>query len=287
MAHPKHNKNSIVQTFKNLSKKLGKSELAISDVRKVISSSSVRYHFGSVRKAVESAGLSYRDPRLKLREMTDQLRIPEEELFKSLAAVEEKLDHEPRHTDYMAEGKYAVSVFKRFGGKWGDTLTQYRKWKAGKWKPPKEDKTALFIRRTSAKTSQERLGDMDIYSYSTSKIPADQQNYGEPIEFRGLRHAPINEQGVVFLFGMVCQELGFRVESIQQAFPDCEAAYLYNPKRKLWRKARIEFEFLASNFIKGGHDEKGCDFIVCWINDWDDCPIEVIELKSIIKKLPG
>jgi hypothetical protein len=38
--------------------------------------------------------------------------------------------------------------------------------------------------------------------------------FGQPINFRGLRHAPINEQGVVFLFGMVSYELGFIVEAV-------------------------------------------------------------------------
>jgi hypothetical protein len=47
--------------------------------------------------------------------------------------------------------------------------------------------------------------------------------FGQPIDFRGLRHAPINEQGVVFLFGMVAYELGFIVESVQAGYPDCEA----------------------------------------------------------------
>ena len=27
--------------------------------------------------------------------------------------------------------------------------------------------------------------------------------YGEPLNFRGLQHAPLNEQGVVFFFGIV------------------------------------------------------------------------------------
>lgn len=287
MAHPKYNKDSIIKTLKNLSKNLKKSELSNSDVKKVLSSSTVRSHFGSVRKAVEAAGLGYNDNSERYKELGKARKIPDEELFKSVLAVEEKLGREPRYSDYQGEGKYSIIPFKRYGSKWTDAILQYRKWKAGKWKPAPKDKTASFIRRTSANISQGRLGESHIFSYSTSKISTDQQNYGEPMEFRGLRHAPINEQGVVFLFGMVSEELGFRVESIQQAFPDCEASYLYNPKRKLWRKARIEFEFRAANFRKACHDEKGCDFIVCWINDWDDCPIEVIELKSIIKKLPG
>lgn len=112
------------------------------------------------------------------------------------------------------------------------------------------------------------------------------QLYGEPIDFRGLRHAPINEQGVVYLFGMVSRELGFYVEAIQQGFPDCEGKYLHDPSKNLWAKARIEFEFRASGFREHGHDAEQCDFIVCWINDWQECPITVIELRREISKLP-
>jgi hypothetical protein len=32
--------------------------------------------------------------------------------------------------------------------------------------------------------------------------------YGQPLDFRGLRHEPVNEQGVVLLFGLVAKELG-------------------------------------------------------------------------------
>ena len=47
--------------------------------------------------------------------------------------------------------------------------------------------------------------------------------YGAFINFRGLQHAPVNEQGVVLLFGMICLQLGYIIEVIQTGFPDCEA----------------------------------------------------------------
>jgi hypothetical protein len=43
------------------------------------------------------------------------------------------------------------------------------------------------------------------------------------LNFLGLFHAPMNENGVVFLFGMMAQELGYVVESITPGFPECEA----------------------------------------------------------------
>jgi len=107
------------------------------------------------------------------------------------------------------------------------------------------------------------------------------------MDFRGLRHAPINEQGVVYLFGMVSNELEFLVESVHTGFPDCEAKRCVDHARNRWQSVRIEFEFLSSNFREHGHPHDGCDLIVCWEHDWTDCPLEVVELRSRIKELKG
>lgn len=109
--------------------------------------------------------------------------------------------------------------------------------------------------------------------------------YGNPIDFRGLRHEPVNEQGVVFLFGMVAKELGYLVEAIQSGFPDCEAKRQVGPSR--WQPVRIEFEFESREFREHGHPEDGCDVVVCWRHNWPDCPphLEVVELSSVIKSL--
>jgi hypothetical protein len=49
----------------------------------------------------------------------------------------------------------------------------------------------------------------------------------------------------------------------------------------------IEFEYQSSNFHDHGHSPEDCDLIVCWIHDWEDCPIEVLELMSQVKYLPN
>jgi hypothetical protein len=111
--------------------------------------------------------------------------------------------------------------------------------------------------------------------------------FGAPISFRGLRHAPINEQGVVYLFGMVSSELGLIVEAVQAAYPDCEAKRCVDTRQNCWQRVRIEFEFCSSNFREHGHDPAGCDMIVCWEHDWPECPLEVVELRSVIDQLEG
>jgi hypothetical protein len=110
--------------------------------------------------------------------------------------------------------------------------------------------------------------------------------YGQPMDFRGLRHEPVNEQGVVLLFGIVAKELGYTVEAVQSGFPDCEAKRQIAPQR--WQRVHLEFEFESRNFRDHGHSPAGCDVIVCWRHNWPGCPpqIEILELSSLIKSLP-
>ena len=105
------------------------------------------------------------------------------------------------------------------------------------------------------------------------------------MDFRGLRHEPVNEEGVVFLFGMVAKELGYMIEAVQRGFPDCEAKRQIAAGR--WQRARIEFEFESRNFRDHGHPASGCDVIVCWRHNWAECPeqLEVLELSNAVKSL--
>lgn len=107
---------------------------------------------------------------------------------------------------------------------------------------------------------------------------------GDLISFRGLVYCPINEQGVVFLFGKVAQDMNMYVEEIKTGFPDCIGRRFTG---KGWERVRIEFEYKSSNFKLHKHDPKGCDLIVCWEHDWKECPVEVIALRETIKTLPN
>ena len=121
-------------------------------------------------------------------------------------------------------------------------------------------------KRINARSS-ERIPDATrIVIPETHKPPQTIQRkkiqFGEPIDFRGLRFAPINEQGVVYLFGLIANDLNMRVESIQQGYPDCTAIRYVG--RGKWERVNIEFEFKSSNF---DHDPDKCDILVCWEDD--------------------
>lgn len=133
----------------------------------------------------------------------------------------------------------------------------------------------------------------DLIVSQKGRIPSYQKTtgsrvYGRPLHFRNLTHEPNQEPGVIFLFGMVSEDLGFdSIEYLGDDFPDCEAKWRVGRRHQLQR-VRIEFELKSSHFKEHGHDPQKCDVIVCWEHDWKECPpsLQVIELKKKIKDLP-
>jgi len=111
----------------------------------------------------------------------------------------------------------------------------------------------------------------------------DRKIVGSPLNFRGLVYAPINEQGVVYLFGLIANDLNIRVESIQQGYPDCTAVRFAGKGK--WERINIEFEFKSSGF---DHDPDKCDVLVCWEDDLPEGKresikgLQIYELKNLI-----
>jgi hypothetical protein len=159
--------------------------------------------------------------------------------------------------------------------------------KAAAEKSAKENAEA--IKAAAEKSAKEKIVEPPISPSKQSQkgitdtIKDDIAEFGELIDFRGLRHAPINQNGVIFLFGMVSNELGFMVEAIHAAFPECEAKRHVGENR--YQRVRIKFEYKSSNYMSHGYDPAGADMIVCWVHDWHDCPLEVLELQIAIDKL--
>ena len=104
---------------------------------------------------------------------------------------------------------------------------------------------------------------------------------GERIDLPILNYAPLNEMGVVILFGYYMKDLGFsHLEEIRSGFPD--AIGMQSIDGKKYKRIRIEFEYRSKNFQLHNHPVNGCDVIVCWEHDWTNCPLKVIELRTIL-----
>jgi HNH endonuclease len=111
----------------------------------------------------------------------------------------------------------------------------------------------------------------------------DRPLLGAPTRLRAFPYEPVNEMGVMVLFSMLAERLGFVIESVQSWFPDCQAKIEVEPGR--WQHFRIEFEYESLQFKKHGHDPSQCDLIVCWRHNWKNCPpnLQVLELSKIVQ----
>jgi hypothetical protein len=242
-----------------------------------LSKHSVFRHFTKWNDAVRAAGLQpYRL----------YARPKDSELLEDWGEAVRKKGGLLSRRAYKLEGKYyPVTLEKRFGG-WALLPSAFRDFAKGK------PEWADVLRLLRPERSRKRYGRRN--ETATKEIAPniaqhtalkDRSTYGNPIHFRGLRHEPVNEQGVVLLFGMLARDLGYVIEAVQKGFPDCEAKRQIAPD--LWQRVNIEFEYESKNFRNHEHPAAGCDVIVCWRHNWAESPenIEVVELSSIVKSL--
>jgi hypothetical protein len=192
-----------------------------------------------------------------------------------------KLRQIPTQVKYRQQGRFSVGVFEQHFGPWSNLPDKFREFAKGE-KDRWNDVLALLpVKKPDVKQTEA------IPSIVTQRYPKLENRpvYGNHIDFRGLRHEPVNENGVIFLFGIVARELGYSVEVVQKGFPDCESKRQISAGK--WQRVRIEFEFESRNFRDHGHPADRCDVIVCWRHNWHDCPshIDVVELSEIIKQL--
>jgi|SRR5271157_512133 len=282
MGHPP-DKNGVLDAIRQCAQALGHTpSRAEFKARSGMSEYGVLQHFPSWREAVRAAGLVL-DP--------SNVKLEDAELLKDWGALVRRLRQIPTRLQYKHEGNYSPGAFEKHFGPWSIVPTKFREFAQGHadWAdvlallPVSTPLTASIALRADTGT-QQASHTTGRQEHRHSKLQ-DRTTYGNPVNFRGLRHAPVNEQGVVFLFGMLARELGYLVEAVQQGFPDCEAKRQVDADK--WQRVRIEFEFESRNFRDHGHPPDGCDVIVCWSHNWPDCPPhpEVLELKSVIQAL--
>lgn len=242
-------------------------------------------HFTSWREAVRAAGF---EPD------ATNVRLEDGELLRDWGESVRSHRRIPTRVQYRKKGRFSPGSFENHLGPWSSIPAKFRAFAEGD--PDWADVVALLPAATARSDAPALNAGDTVTSGGDIRGPSlvagrrharlkGIPTYGNPIDFRGLRHEPVNEQGVVFLFGMVARELGYMVEAVQASFPDCEAKRQIGPGK--WQRVRIEFEYESRNFKDHDHPKDGCDVIVCWRHNWAECPhsVEVLELASIIKTL--
>ena len=249
-----------------------------------VSENKVRYHFGSWNEAVKAAGLKPNPSGIPL---TSIPKIEETDLLDAIGELLLLVVPAPTESLMNSGGRSSVQPYRKRWGSLGKAVQEYRL---------RHGEPLIDIDSVS-NPDHPNTGAVSGKSRASIVLPPIHKPksvtnrprilYGEPIDFRGLRYAPVTEQGVVYLFGMVSRELGFLIESVRTDYPDCEGKRSLDQSGAKWQHVRIEFEYRSKNFAEHGHDPDECDVIVCWIHDWVDCPVEVLELKGAISLLPN
>jgi hypothetical protein len=229
--------------------------------------------------------------------------------------VARRLKRAPQYTAYNIHGKYSGSTLQKRFGTWNNVGRAFEAFASGKdeW----ADVLALCAEAlavggakfgTRARPSRRSRKSRRLHAAKAAGVsPAgfelaptgirqgifhkhcaaapvprleDRPVCGNPLDLPAMRNAPRNEMGVVLLFGMLAERLGFYVESARTGFPDCEAKRRLGPGE--WQTVRIEFEYESRNFRDHGHAPDGCDLIICWVHNWEECQLEVLALRDFI-----
>lgn len=140
------------------------------------------------------------------------------------------------------------------------------------------------VKRKLADDCQARDGPVREFQMTNRIRSSDRR--GMLLHLDGVRHAPENELGVVFLFSRKARRLGFvEIDVIQPRFPDCWAM---RSEGRTSRRVWVEFEFRSHSFrshveaVKTLHPRRG--YVVCWEHDWPGCEkyAHVIELRTLL-----
>jgi hypothetical protein len=232
----------------------------------------IRKHFLTYANALNQCGLQRTGPGYE---------VDAKILFQDWAGLVRKLGKLPTMAEYEMYGSYSVRpLIRRYGG-WVHVpagLMEFAREERleGEW----GDVLDVIARHKEEEADGRRTSGSTNSRMPRPRIFKDRPIYGAPMMDMALGLAPTNEMGVVFLFGTVAKGLGFMVIRLQTEFPDCEAFWEVEPGR--WQLVRIEFEYESRNFLAHGHKVDDCDVLVCWKNNWEGCPLQVIELSTVI-----
>jgi hypothetical protein len=277
--HQQLSKEEIVAALREAAEKLGHVP-AMQEFQHVsgIGQANLRRQFRNYAEVLRGAGLE--------RQGRSRYRVSMKELFVSWAALARKLGRIPTSRDYGEHSKYSTTPLAARFGNWGSVamgLVGYAEQNGLE----KEWRDVLEMVRLKLKEPRRRragsyVAEKDSQPHARPVLRADRPVFGPALTPMAMAHAPTNEQGVICLFGMLAAELGFIVLRIQTEFPDCKAMRRVDEKR--WQEVWIEFEFESRNYLAHMHKLDGCDLIVCWEDNWPDCPLEVVELKQALRR---
>ena len=263
-------KKTLLKTMRNAALAAGGGHLVM---KKFLAGHSLKprdisRHFATWREALIAAGIQTKSPTPPVDDGT---------LLTDWGKVAGESGRIPSMREYNLRGKHGVSTLTNRFGKWKNIPGAFRAYAA---RLPEWTGLLKTLFKTPAKQEHPERA-----RPRTGQRLAGRPACGRRINLEALSHSPVNEQGVVYLFGHLAPRLGIVAEAFQAGFPDCLAKRLVG--HDIWQNMHIEFEYESRSFRAHGHSPDGCDLIVCWEHNWPDCPknLEVIALSEELNRL--
>jgi hypothetical protein len=318
-----YSKEEIVKEIKRVAKELGVKKLSQQDfmMHSRVPLTTVKYYTGTWEQAVALAEL---DAGESEEVPVNKELVESDDMLKELIRLYNETGKEPTPGLVNTKGAYGEVYYKANWNTLHEAFIEAKKKFPSRMESPKKDTNEdsgeiyldeLTFNDTSAVFSDVLLPEPEKRgapakkkkapkpAKKVQKIPAEKpsikfipetikpakpqraKNLGKQMDFRGLRHEPINREGVMFIFGMIATELGFVITSISDDFPAAEGRRCVDIATDNWEEVELDFYFLSSDLKKTITSDSEFDIVICWKHDWPDCPLEVLELKSIIKEL--
>ena len=260
-------REEVIAAIQACTEKLGRVPNRVELMKQTgLSRHDVNRYFGNYVMALKECGLEKTGGGMKVemdRLFHDWTRV---------ARVRKKL---PTVFEFERESRYSVRPFRRLFGKWSNVAEGMKRYALERgltndW----QDVMALVDGDAKGQADGQKVAG----GQAGARILADRAVYGRLLRPSPLVCAPVNEAGVIFLFGAMAEQMGFQMLRIQAEYPDGEALRTMAENRM--QRVKIEFEYESRNFLRHNHDAALCDLIVCWEDNWADAPLEVIELKK-------
>ena len=209
------------------------------------------------------------------------MKIDMDRLFRDWTRVVRAVKRLPRIYEFESESRYSIRPFRRLFGAWRNVPDGMKRYALeGGLVDDWQDVMELIDGQAKGQADDLKAAAALL---SDSKILPGRPMYGQLIRPFPLLCAPVNEFGVIFLFGALAERMGFQMLRIQGEYPDGEGFRVVAEGRL--QRVKIEFELQSRNFLRHNHDPAKADLIVCWEHNWPDCPLEVIELKKVLQNL--
>ncbi|HEY7405947.1 MAG TPA: hypothetical protein VIB39_20645 [Candidatus Angelobacter sp.] len=235
-----------------------------------VSRQQIRRHFGTYTQALKECNL----------ELPKNHMVEMETLFRDWADITRRLKKIPTGVEYEEQSQYSMKPLMQRFGSWRAIPAGLKLYAEERgWTEEWQDVLELVQERENHPRVR---GPATVVPLAGVTMMPDRPAYGPLMHPCPMLCAPTNEAGVFFLFAAMAEQLGFAVLHVQTEFPDCEALRVVAPNRQ--QRVRIEFEYESRNFLLHMHDPKGCDLIVCWEHNWQDCPLEALELRKLFSK---